>query len=149
MKRNIAFLFCFVFLAFGFFYLYQIWFLKNKNNPVVKKELPVSTSIAKEYSVGGKVLSVEGNKITVNVGRVFSGPNGNYVEYEKKTVSFADNTGVYFVKVENNKFVETKTSTSSIKIGDQVSVYSMENITLLSSFVAPKIYIQSPSIIKK
>src|SRR3989339_371341 len=68
-----------------------VWFVVFKYpTKTVRKELPTPAIAIKEYSLSGKVTAINGNVITLNVGRVFVGDDGNYVAYEDKKVTVSD-----------------------------------------------------------
>ena len=104
-----------------------------------RQELPTPAFEIKEYSLSGKVTAINGNVITLNVGRVFAGANGNYVAYEDKTVTVGDKTVISKVISVDGKIVIKPGALNDFTVGSQIVVYSDSNIALQASFTPTRL----------
>lgn len=123
-------------LLIWFYGVYAIFFKP------VSKELPDSNLNIKEYSVGGKVVSVEKDSFKMNVGRVLVGQNGNYVSYEDKNIKVASGTPITVSKVVQGRLFKRNGEISDIKVDENIVVFSTKNILRDDVIVPSKIEIQ-------
>lgn len=122
-------------------------FVIFKSNLFVKQEkgfplqAPSDLEI-KEYGLEGKVSKVSGNKITMNAGIVYVGLEGNYINYEDKSVTISPEAKIYLIKKgDNGKYIKTETTVSSIIVGSKIATYSDKDIKLLKSYSTSKVEI--------
>lgn len=120
----------------GFVYKYKT--SPSPSNPA-RQELPSFTVPIKEYVLSGKVLSIQGSKLTVTVDRTFAGPEGNYIASETKVVTVGENTKLYLGKLVDKKYTRTPIMVSDIKVGSALSMYSNENIAQMNTFTPTRI----------
>lgn len=92
------------------------------------QDLPDVNIEIKEYSVGGKVVSIENNIFKINVGKVLVGQDGNYVSYEDKIIKIASGTPVVVSKVVQGRLFKRNGDVSDIKIDGGIVVFSNKNI---------------------
>lgn len=110
----------------------------------VRKELPPPNFAVKEYSLSGKITAINGNVLTLNVGRVYAGSNGNYVAYDDKTMTVGDKTVISKIVIVNGKATVLPGSLKDLSVGIMVSVSSNENIGIQSSFTPTRLDIMFP-----
>ena len=117
-----------------------VWFVVFRY-PIktVRQELPTPAFAIKEYSLSGKVTAINGNVVTLNVGRVFVGDNGNYVAYEDKKVTVNDKTIISKVIFVEGKIVIQSGTINDFTIGSKIVVYSDSNIALQDSFTPTRL----------
>jgi len=117
-----------------------VWFSLFKY-PVktVRRELPPPAIEIKEYSLSGKVMAINGNEVTLNVGRVFVGDNGNYVAYEDKKVTVGDKTVISKVTNVDDKITIQPGVLNDFTVGSEIVVYSDSNIALQDSFMPTRL----------
>ena len=137
MKKNIRWsvvvLIVVVFLSYVFDLHTKIYnFINQESN--VRQELPLPNVPIKEYILGAKVTSVSESSLNISVDRVFAGPNGNYIATENKIVVLSVTTKIYITKMEAGKYSKTSGRISDIKVGDNIQLYSDQNIARMDSF---------------
>jgi len=117
-----------------------VWFVVFRY-PVktVRQELPPPAIEIKEYSLSGKVMAINGNEVTLSVGRVFVGDNGNYVAYEDKKVTVDDKTVISKVTNVDDKITIQSGVIKDLKVGSEIVVYSNSNIALQDSFTPARL----------
>lgn len=117
-----------------------VWFVAFKY-PIktVRQELPTPAIEIKEYSLSGKVTAINGNTVTLNVGRVFVGDNGNYVAYEDKKVTVSDKTVISKVTNVDGKITIQPGVINDFKVDSEIVVYSDSNIALQDSFTPTRL----------
>lgn len=111
----------------------------NAFNKPVRQEIPLPNIPIKEYVLGGKVLSVKGDTIKIDVEREFLGPNGNYLAHEEKTVKVSNNTVIYLVQFVNGKYSKQPGKITDIAVGTDISMHSDKNIARMDSFTPNRI----------
>ena len=117
-----------------------VWFVVFKYpTKTVRKELPTPAIAIKEYSLSGKVTAINGNVITLNVGRVFVGDDGNYVAYEDKKVTVSDKTVISKVTNMDGKITIQPGVINDFRVGSDIVVYSDSNIALQDSFTPTRL----------
>ena len=117
-----------------------VWFVVFKYpTKTVRQELPTPAFEIKEYSLSGEVTAMNGNIITLNVGRVFAGEQGNYVAYEDKTVTIGDKTVISKVISVDGKIVIKPGTITDFTVGSKIVVYSDSNIALQDSFTPTRL----------
>lgn len=107
-------------------------------NKPVRQELPEIKN-AKSYSINAVVNSVSGNTLKVSVSRLFTGPDGNYVATENKTVKVSNTTLIQFTSISNGKFVKTPTDISSLTVGTNIVLYSTEDIARMDTVTPDRV----------
>ena len=117
-----------------------VWFSYSGNIfKISQKELPAPAFAVKEYSLSGKVTAIDGNIITLNVGRVFVGDIGNYVAYEDKKVTISDKTVISKVINLKGKIVIKPGTINDFTVGSKITVFSDSNIALKDSFTPTRL----------
>ncbi len=110
------------------------------------KPLPLPPNLdIKEYGLSGKVTAISGNKITLNVGRVYTGNDGNFVNYEDKKVTVSPDTKISLItKSADGKYLRSPATVSDIVVGTEITTYSDKNIRDLGSYTPTRIDIFKP-----
>ena len=78
----------------------------------------------------------------MNAGIVYVGLEGNYINYEDKSVTISPEAKIYLIKKgDNGKYIKTETTVSSIIVGSKIATYSDKDIKLLKSYSTSKVEI--------
>lgn len=115
-------------IAGGYFYF------SKEGLEIGRKELPRPDYEVSEYSVGGEVLAIDDDVITLKVGRVFVGEDGNYVDYENKKVTIGEKTVIGKIINVDGKISLKPGTRDDIVVGGKITVYSDEDIARKDSF---------------
>jgi len=95
-----------------------------------------------EYSIGGEVLSIDGDVLVIKASKLMKGESGNYMGFENKTITISNYTPISrMVNTLGQISLETA-SRSDIKVGSMVTVYSNEDINNQTSFSPKRLDIQ-------
>lgn len=128
---------------FAFVFLKQ-----NKNESAessvattTRREIPEPNVKVSKYILGGKVTAVNNNEISITLKRLFAGDNGNYLDVDNKIVRVLPSTQIVVGKFINKRYAEVPGSLSDIKVGQNITLYSAENIKVMPIFSPFKLII--------
>ncbi len=116
--------------------------VSNNSEGNFPKELPVPSVKITSYALGGKVISITGNTIKINSQRVVVGPNGNYITNDDKTVNVASDTKIFLTSIVKGKYIKKPGKISDIKVQDNITLISTEDIAKMESFTPKEIDLQ-------
>lgn len=115
---------------------YLSWYVLNHKG---RQELPMPSFVVKEYSLSGKVITINNNIITLSVGRLFKGDNGNYIAYEYKQVIIDKNTIINKVRNIGGKVITKLGTISDLMVAGNVIVFSNLDIAKQDSFTPSRL----------
>ncbi len=95
---------------------------------------------ANSYSLNGKLLSLQGNSITLEVGQVVTTSKGNELEYKKYTVEILDTTQIVRRNPDNPSEL-LNASKQELSLSKNITVYTETNPYNTPNFKATKIEI--------
>ena len=95
-----------------------------------------------EYSVGGEVLSIDGDVLVIKASKLLKNETGNYMGFENKTITITDSTPISRMVNTLGQISLEKASKEDIKVGSMVTVYSGEDINKQTSFTPKRLDIQ-------
>ena len=122
------------------FTIVAIWFGVSMNLfKSVKQELPTPNFSIKEYSLNGTITAINGNVITLHVGRVFTNKDGNYIGYEDKKVTVTNQTIIARITNVRGNLIRESIKTTNFTVGNTIVVYSNEDISRQDSFAPTRL----------
>jgi len=95
-----------------------------------------------EYSVGGEVLSIDGDVLVIKASKLMKGEMGDYMGFENKTVTLVSDTPISRMINTSGQISLEKASKEDIKVGSMVTVYSSQDINKQTAFTPKRLDIQ-------
>ena len=95
-----------------------------------------------EYSVGGEVLSIDGDVLVIKASKSMKGEMGDYMGFENKTVTLVSDTPISRMINTSGQISLEKASKEDIKVGSMVTVYSSQDINKQTAFTPKRLDIQ-------
>lgn len=113
-------------------------------NPFSPKVVTENNAIPfQEYSLSSEVVLINAELIKVNAAVLKNGPEGNYIGFETKTVKINPDIQVRELINRNGDVLIQNASLSDIKTGQNITLYSSEDMSVLPEFGVNRIDIQN------
>ncbi|MFZ2522853.1 MAG: hypothetical protein WAW92_00535 [Minisyncoccia bacterium] len=138
MKKNlliISIIIILIAMVYGAYYMIS----RRQDTTVNPAYFPKKEIIPKEYVMGGKVMEIKDNRITVTVELSTTTPSGTLTTTDTRVAIVASTTQYFATKYENRKYTKTKAKLSDIKVGNTISMYSNSNLVEMKSFIPYRI----------